>query len=26
MEGIDLDRTNDLLCAEDISTYGERSP
>jgi hypothetical protein len=26
MEGIDLNRTNDLLCAEDISTYGERSP
>ncbi len=23
VEGIDLDRTNELLCAEDLSTYGE---
>jgi hypothetical protein len=26
MEGIDLDRTNELLAAEDHSTYGEPSP
>ena len=26
LDGIDLDRTNELLAAEDLSSYGERSP